>query len=381
MDSKALLILENGTFFEGISIGVKGIAVGELIFNTAHVGYQEALTDPSYAGQLIVFTTPHVGNIGCNADDEESARFWAAGLILKEKPTLSSYWRSRCSLQKYLEEHRVVGIAEIDTRAITRLLRVEGHLSACIVSEDCDVSKAQRAATQFHDVRNAHLLEKVTTTRSYQWIKELKSSHKKPHLVVYDFGVKRNILRLLETLKCNITVVPATEPLHNVYRLQPDGIVLSNGPGDPLAYTHAIDMVRTMIIADIPILGICLGHQLLGFALGARIIKLKFGHHGINHPIKELYTGRVFITSQNHNFTLADEELPKEITVTYRSLFDYSIQGIEHKYKPIFGIQGHPEGCPGPTELSFLFKSFLQSVSRYYHNKKMEYKKCQNTLD
>jgi carbamoyl-phosphate synthase small subunit len=364
----AQLILEDGTLFKGKSIGKKGVAVGELNFNTAHVGYQEAFTDPSWAGQLIVFTTPHIGNVGCNAEDEESSHFWASGIIVREKPTHSNYWRSCLTLQDYLERHQVVGIAEIDTRALTKLLRTKGHYSAAIVSDNSDLKQAQQRAREFNEVRCSKLLEKVSCKSSYQFSNKLSTLH----IVVYDFGVKKNILKLLSEQDCRITVVPATTPFAQVEILKPDGIVLSNGPGDPFSYTEVIEIVGLLVQSAVPIFGICLGNQLLGISLGAQLEKLKFGHHGINHPIKDLDTGKIFISSQNHNFVISEKKLPEDILVTYRSLFDYSIQGIRHKEKPIFGIQGHPEGCPGPTDISSCFEHFLLMAKRL--------KECQSTL-
>ncbi len=377
MGSNALIVLEDGTYFKGTPIGVKGIVAGQIIFNTAHVGYQETLTDPSYAAQIIVFTTPHIGNIGCNHEDEESSKVWASGLVLKEKPTKSFYWRSKYNLQEYLEINNVVGIAQIDTRQLTHLVRVRGNLSACIATEDCSIAEAKDIAKQYHEINSPQLLNKVSTVHPYvRQSNSVQLPIKKPHIVVYDFGVKNNILRQLEQFGCNITVVPALTPLGNLYKLNPDGIVLSNGPGNPLSYTKIIEKVKFLIKLQIPILGICLGHQLLGLALGAKIEKLQFGHHGINHPIKELFTEQVFVTSQNHNFCLSDKELPNEIRVTYRSLFDSSIQGIKHKYKPLFGIQGHPEGSPGPTDIGLIFREFIQEVFQYNKTLNYELNQC-----
>lgn len=378
MDNKqAFLVLADGGVLPGVSVGIKGITVGELIFNTANVGYQEALTDPSYTGQIIVFTTPHIGNTGCNLDDWESNQFQAAGLVLREQPLPPTHWKSQIDFQKYLENNFIVGIAEIDTRYLTRLLRDKGNISACIVSDSTDIVIANQLATTFSEISSSNLLEKVSVSSQYLYGLNSSKIEKEPHIVVYDFGVKRNILRILDELECRVTVVPALTPAYELNSLEPDGIILSNGPGDPLAYTSVIDIVRNLILSDIPILGICLGHQLLGIALGARIEKLKFGHHGINHPIIDLNTGRVLITSQNHNFVLSDMGLPNDITVTYRSLFDSSIQGIQHKFKSLFGLQGHPEACPGPTELSIAFNQFLSTVRQY---EKKDIKQCQNSL-
>lgn len=361
MNSEAIVVLEDGTVFEGISIGVPGVAAGELVFNTAHVGYQEALTDPSYAGQMIVFTSPHIGNVGCNSEDEESPYFWTSGVILREKPQSSYYWRSECDFQTYLEKHHVVGIAEIDTRYLTQLLRKQGHVSACIMSDQLDVKKAQEMAIACHEVRSHTLLEKVTTPVFYTYKKTSDSS---PHIVVYDFGIKKNILRFLDSFECHVTVIPASTSIQAIRELKPDGILLSNGPGDPLRYVDTIEKIKILLHFNLPLFGICLGHQLLGLALGARIEKLKFGHHGINHPIQHQDTKRVQITSQNHNFALSDGTLPADFRVIYRSLFDNSIQGIQHISKPIFSIQGHPEGCPGPTEIHFLFEQFLLATTK-----------------
>ena len=372
MDNQAWLVLEDGMILTGVSIGVKGVTVGELIFNTAHVGYQEALTDPSYAAQIIVFTSPHIGNTGCNLDDEESNHFWASGLVLREKPMSSPYWRSKIDFNDYLLQHEVVGIAEVDTRYLTKRLRTMGHSVTCIVSDESNIDHAKQMVCDFHEIRSAQLLEKVTTTFPYRFPKQMSAMVKKPHIVVYDLGVKRNILRMLANYDCEITIVPASFPLQRLLKLQVDGVVLSNGPGDPSVYINVIDSVSTLVTMDIPILGICLGHQLLGLALGAKIQKLKFGHHGINHPIQPCETDKVLISSQNHNFAIADEAIPKEIKVTYRSLFDNSIQGIQHRFKSIFGIQGHPEGCPGPTECEHFFDLFFQAVMKNFQTSEME---------
>lgn len=378
MSSDSLIVLEDGTYFKGTSIGVRGVVAGQIIFNTAPVGYQETLTDPSYAAQIIVFTTPHIGNIGCNPEDEESSKIWASGLVLREIPTQSCYWRSKYHLQDYLQINNVVGIAQIDTRQLTHLVRKQGTLSACIATEDCSIAQAKEIAKSFQEINNSQLLNKVTSLHPYLWQNNTAQiSIKKPHIVVYDFGVKKNILRQLEHFGCKITVVPATTSLQSLYKLNPDGVLLSNGPGNPLAYTKTIHLVKALIKQQIPILGICLGHQLLGIALGAKIEKLQFGHHGINHPVKELFTEQVFVTSQNHNFCISDNELPKEIAVTYRSLFDHSIQGIKHKYKPIFGIQGHPEGCPGPTDIDLIFKEFIRESIQYSKTLNDELNQCQ----
>lgn len=363
MERNAYLILENGMLLEGVSIGAIGHTTGELIFNTAHVGYQETLTDPSYAGQLIVFTSPHIGNTGCNDADEESPRCWASGLIAREQPTAPSYWRSQLKLQHYLKKHELIGIAEIDTRYLTRLLVQHGHLRATIVSDQVDRETAKNLALNYQ-MHSEQLLQKVTTHGKPHFVDKTKF-----RIVVYDFGIKNNILSILEKFDCEIMKVPASSTLQTVLDLHPDGILLSNGPGDPREYVNIIEEIRLLIKKDIPLFGICLGHQLLGLAFGAKIEKLKFGHHGINHPIKETRTNRVFITSQNHNFALSKTDFPEELSITYYSLFDHSIQGFQHMYKPIFGLQGHPEGGPGPVELSAIFKDFFKNVELYHRHK------------
>ena len=382
MKSIALLVLEDGTVFQGVPIGCKGQTIGELVFNTTHVGYQESLTDPSYTSQLIVFTSPHIGNVGCNFADEESKKFCAAGIILREKPTPSSNWRSELDFQAYLEKHQIVGIAEIDTRKLTHKLRNQGNIKACITSNNLDVESAKQLALAFNQHQSADLIHQVTTPTSYTWQKNEKNQLRtnfQSHIVVYDFGVKQNILRMLVSYGCKITVVPATTPAQIIKELQPDGIVLSNGPGDPTAFTQQIEMIKLLMTFNIPLLGVCLGHQLLGLASGATISKLKFGHHGINHPIQDLNTGAVFINSQNHNFVIDDQNLPKELSVSHRSLFDGSIQGISHNSKPIWGRQGHPEGSPGPV-LPELIEEFLSAATFFSQHKFAGSTTCHETL-
>ena len=369
MTVPAVLALEDGTVFRGISIGAKGNSTGEVVFNTAMTGYQEILTDPSYCRQLVTLTYPHIGNTGANPEDLESSAIYAAGLIIRDLPLLESSWRSAESLPDFLQRGRVVAIAEIDTRKLTRILRDKGAQAGCIMTgEQIDESAAVRAARKFPGLKGMDLAKVVTTKRQYQWnegslwrtdTRPLPRPAARLHVVAYDYGVKRNILRLLADYGCRMTVVPATTSADEVLAMNPDGVFLSNGPGDPEPCDYAIKAIQQLIDTEIPIFGICLGHQLLGLASGARTVKMKFGHHGANHPVQELGSGRVFITSQNHGFAVDESSLPPVLRPTFRSLFDGSLQGVARTDRPAFSFQGHPEASPGPHDLRPLFEQFL----------------------
>jgi len=372
----AILALEDGTVFEGESVGAPGLSVGEVVFNTAMTGYQEILTDPSYARQIVTLTYPHVGNTGCNAADDESNRAWAAGLIVRDVPRRPSSWRSQVALPEWLRERGVVAIAGIDTRKLTRLLRDRGAQNGALVAAGpaadaaIDVDAAIEAARKFPGLKGMDLARETCTREAYQWHAgefDLDANafadgggHFK--VVVYDFGTKLNILRMLAGRGCDLTVVPARTPVAEVLAMQPDGVVLSNGPGDPAACDYAIQATRELVDAKVPLYGICLGHQLLGLALGARTLKMKFGHHGANHPVIDLDTGRVLITSQNHGFAVDEATLPANVRITHRSLFDGSNQGIALTDAPAFSFQGHPEASPGPHDVAYLFDRFIASM-------------------
>jgi carbamoyl-phosphate synthase small subunit len=371
----AVLALEDGTVFEGISVGVEGTATGEVVFNTAMTGYQEILTDPSYAKQIVTLTYPHIGNTGTNPEDLESNSIHAAGLVIRDLPLLHSNWRATESLSAFLERGRVVAIAGIDTRKLTRLLREKGAQSGCIASGEAASrpALAREAARRFPGLKGMDLAKVVTTKRTYQWNEgtnwALESGPRRRtasrlHVVAHDFGIKRNILRLLADYGCRMTVVPALTPADEVLAMQPDGVFLSNGPGDPEPCTYAIDAIKAYLETGTPTFGICLGHQLLALAAGAGTIKMKFGHHGANHPVIELDTGRVFISSQNHGFAVDESTLPASMRATHRSLFDGSLQGIASTGAPAFGFQGHPEASPGPRDLAPLFGRFVESMLR-----------------
>jgi carbamoyl-phosphate synthase small subunit len=370
----AVLALADGTVFNGISIGAKGNTTGEVVFNTSMTGYQEILSDPSYARQIVTLTYPHIGNTGTTPEDQESSLVAPAGLVIRDLPLLTSNWRSSLSLREYLERGRVVAIADIDTRKLTRLLREKGAQAGCIMTGDnVDANAAVHAARRFPGLAGMDLAKVVSTRERYQWNdgaiwREPGRPSLRPqqrlHVVAYDFGIKRNILRLLADAGCRITVVPAQTPAAEVLALQPDGVFLSNGPGDPEPCTYAIDAIREFLKTDLPVFGICLGHQLLGLAAGARTMKMKFGHHGANHPVQDLTTRRVMITAQNHGFAVDPESLPANVRPTHVSLFDGSLQGIEIIDKPAFSFQGHPEASPGPHDLLPLFDRFTQSMIR-----------------
>ena len=376
MTTSALLALADGSLFRGRSIGSVGQSTGEVVFNTAMTGYQEILTDPSYARQLVTLTCPHIGNVGVNPDDEESSHIHCAGLIIRDLPLMYSSWRGRQSLDAYLEEHGIVGIADIDTRRLTRLLREKGAQSGCLVAgEQIDEQAAIEAARAFPGLKGMDLAKEVTTHQPYEWAQGSwtledglpEAPHpideKLPrHVVAYDFGVKRNILRMLVDRGCRLTVVPAQTPAQTVLDLNPDGVFLSNGPGDPEPCDYAIEAIRTLLEQDIPVFGICLGHQLLSLASGAQTVKMKFGHHGANHPVQDLDSGVVMITSQNHGFAVDDTTLPDCLVATHRSLFDQSLQGVHRTDKPAFSFQGHPEASPGPHDVAPLFDHFIELI-------------------
>jgi carbamoyl-phosphate synthase small subunit len=369
-----VLALADGTVFRGQSIGAKGNTTGEVVFNTAMTGYQEILSDPSYSRQIVTLTYPHIGNTGTTPEDLESSQVYAAGLVIRDLPLLASSWRSVEPLSKFLERGNVVAIAGIDTRRLTRLLREKGAQSGCILTgEKIDEAAAVRAAGKFPGLKGMDLAKVVSTRKSFQWndgsIWRDESgppirSHQRLHVVAYDFGIKRNILRLLADHGCRMTVVPAQTSAAEVLRLQPDGIFLSNGPGDPEPCDYAISAIRELLASDIPVFGICLGHQLLALASGARTMKMKFGHHGANHPVQEILTGRVFITSQNHGFAVDPATLPPNVRATHRSLFDGSLQGLEFTDRAAFSFQGHPEASPGPHDVAGLFEHFVRLMLR-----------------
>ncbi len=369
MGHSALLALADGSLFYGDSIGVDGAAVGEVVFNTSITGYQEILTDPSYCRQIITFTQPQIGNTGFNSEDTESARVYASGMIIKQAPYLPSNWRNEQSLTDYLAANRVVAIANIDTRRLTRLLRDKGAQDGCILAGGrLEEGRALELAREFPGLKGMDLAREVTTTQNYNWQESVWSLEegygqvagaRKRKVVAMDFGVKKNILRILCDLGCDLEVAPATTTAAEVLSRSPDGVFLSNGPGDPEPCDYAISAIRDIVAAGVPTFGICLGHQLLGLACGADTVKMKFGHHGGNHPVQDLATGKVMITSQNHGFTVAEDSIPETLTVTHRSLFDGTVQGIYHREKPAFGFQGHPEASPGPHDIKPLFDHFM----------------------
>ncbi|CAA9891530.1 carbamoyl-phosphate synthase, small chain [Candidatus Methylobacter favarea] len=373
MTRSALLVLEDGTVFHGVAIGADGCSVGEVVFNTAMTGYQEILSDPSYARQIVTLTCPHIGNVGTNSEDDESPRVFASGLVIRDLPLLASNWRSKKTLQQYLLDNKVVAIADIDTRRLTRLLRDKGVQRGCIMAgESVNVEVAKIAIESFPGLMGMDLAKVVSVTEPYEWtenIWHLQNGHTQAenltkHVVAYDFGIKRNILRLLANRGCRITVVPATTSAESVIAMNPDGVFLSNGPGDPEPCTYAIKAIQIFLEKKIPVLGICLGHQLLALASGAKTEKMKFGHHGANHPVQEIATGRVVISSQNHGFAVNEDSLPKNLIATYRSLFDGSLQGIERTDCPAMSFQGHPEASPGPHDVQFLFDWFIEKMDQ-----------------
>jgi len=371
MHKPALLMLEDGTVFRGVSIGADGCSAGEVVFNTSLTGYQEILSDPSYAKQIITLTYPHIGNVGTNNEDNESAGVFASGLVIRDLPVLASNFRAEKTLSEYLQENNVVAIADIDTRQLTRLLRDKGAQRACIIAgESIDEAEAKTAIESFPGLKGMDLAKEVTVSESYEWtenIWDLQQGHTQAenlnkHVVAYDFGVKRNILRLLANRGCRVTVVPATTPAADVLAMNPDGVFLSNGPGDPEPCTYAIAAIQTILEQKVPVFGICLGHQLLALACGAKTEKMKFGHHGANHPVQEKATGRVMISSQNHGFAVDEKTLPDNLTATYHSLFDGSLQGIARTDIPAMSFQGHPEASPGPHDVESLFDDFIEMM-------------------
>jgi carbamoyl-phosphate synthase small subunit len=367
----AVLALEDGSLFRGVSIGAPGESAGEVVFNTAMTGYQEILTDPSYARQIVTLTYPHIGNTGINSEDEESSAIWAAGLVIRDLPLLASSYRSEQTLSHYLAARGVVGIAEIDTRRLTRILREKGAQNGCIMAGDIDEARALQLARSFPGLKGMDLAREVSTTEPYEWAEGswgirsgfAPAAPVRWRVVAYDYGVKRNILRMLVDRGCQLTVVPAQTPAAEVLAMQPDGVFLSNGPGDPEPCDYAIAAIREIVETGTPVFGICLGHQLLALASGARTLKMKFGHHGANHPVQNLEDGTVLITSQNHGFAADETTLPATLRATHRSLFDGSLQGIHRTDRPAFSFQGHPEASPGPHEASQLFDHFVELMS------------------
>ncbi len=380
MSILAILALEDGSIFKGLAIGATGTSVGEVVFNTAMSGYQEILTDPSYARQIVTLTYPHIGNTGTNSEDEESTSIWAAGLVIRDLPLLASNYRNEQDLSAYLKSRNIVGISDIDTRRLTRILREKGALNGCLMAgETVDEAQALQQAREFSGLKGMDLAKEVSAPESYIWREgtwELGVGHsERPdselpwHVVAYDFGVKRNILRMLVDRGCRLTVVPAQTPAADVLAMNPDGIFLSNGPGDPEPCSYAIAAIKSFLDTDIPIFGICLGHQLLALASGAKTLKMKFGHHGANHPVQNLDDSTVLITSQNHGFAVDEAGLPDNLRVTHKSLFDGSLQGIHRTDKAAFSFQGHPEASPGPHDAAPLFKHFIELISARAHKK------------
>jgi len=366
--SNALLMLADGTSFEGFSLTPKQSICGEIVFHTAMSGYQEVLTDPSYAKQFIVFTYPHIGNVGMNSDDMESDQMYANGIILAHKPTIASNYRSENTLEEFLEENNKPGIYGIDTRALTAHIREHGSMGACIQTGNIDPDQALKQAKAFGSLADVNLAETVSTSSPYKfsesiWENKTELKENAPHIVVLDFGVKKNILRSLVHAGAKVTVLPYQSSLDDILQQKPDGILLSNGPGDPHACDHAIALTKQLLSKDIPLFGICLGHQIMALAAGAKTMRMNNGHHGANHPVKDLKTNLVDVTSQNHNFAVDEDGLPKDLEITHRSLFDNTIQGIKHKTKPFISMQGHPEACPGPLEHQRLFKEFIEIIN------------------
>ena len=373
MTQPAILVLEDGTVFEGESVGASGLSVGEVVFNTAMTGYQEVLTDPSYAHQLVTLTYPHIGNTGCTDQDDEARKVWCSGLIVRDVPRRPSNWRSQVALPEWLQARGVVAIAGIDTRKLTRLLRDRGAQNGALMAGEISVEQALEAARKFPGLKGMDLAKVVSTTTSYPWnegqldLDSGKFVQAAPRfkVVAYDFGAKLNILRMLAERGCDVTVVPAQTPADDVLALQPDGVFLSNGPGDPEPCDYAITATREFLARKVPLFGICLGHQLLALAAGAKTMKMGHGHHGANHPVQDLDSGRVMITSQNHGFAVDETTLPANVRVTHRSLFDGTNQGIELTDAPAFSFQGHPEASPGPRDVAPLFDRFVASMEKH----------------
>ncbi|PLW83930.1 carbamoyl-phosphate synthase small subunit [Kineobactrum sediminis] len=374
MPIPALLALEDGTVFKGLAIGAEGASVGEVVFNTAMTGYQEILTDPSYARQIVTLTYPHIGNTGTNSEDEESPSIWATGLVIRDLPLMASNYRNQEDLQSYLQRHNIVAIADIDTRRLTRILREKGAQGGCIMAgAGVDAEAAVAQARGFAGITGMDLAKVVGTSTTYTWragtwahgagFREYSDAELPWHVVAYDYGTKRNILRMLVDRGCRLTVVPAETPAAEVLAMQPDGVFLSSGPGDPEPCDYAVRAILEILETDVPVFGICLGHQLLGRASGARTVKMKFGHHGANHPVQNLDDGTVIITSQNHGFAVDESTLPDNLRVTHKSLFDGSLQGIHRTDKAAFSFQGHPEASPGPHDTAPLFDHFIELIA------------------
>ena len=373
----ALLALEDGSLFHGEAIGVSGRTAGEVVFNTAMTGYQEILSDPSYARQIVTLTYPHIGNTGANPEDMESGGVYATGLVIRDLPLAHSNFRATESLPEFMRRYKLVGIAGIDTRRLTRLLREKGAQNGCILAVEkggkLDKKAALKAARAFPGLKGMDLAKVVTTKKSYAWDESVwelgkgYATQEQPrfHVVACDFGIKRNILRMLAARGCRLTVVPAQTPAEDILKMKPDGVFLSNGPGDPEPCDYAIAAIRKILDTGLPVFGICLGHQLLGLASGARTVKMKFGHHGANHPVIDIETGRVMITSQNHGFAVDEAGMPSNLRVTHRSLFDGTVQGLERTDKPAFCFQGHPEASPGPHDVSPLFDRFIEIMKEF----------------
>ena len=371
----ALLVLADGAIFKGVSIGAAGHAIGEVVFNTAMTGYQEILTDPSYMGQMVTLTYPHIGNTGTNSEDVESNRCYAAGLIIRDLPTLASNWRMQETLPEYLRRNGVVSIADIDTRRLTRLTREKGAQNGCILVGEHgaeNIARARDLANAAPNMAGLDLARVVSCEKAYDWNQSVwalgsgyaTQTNAKFHVVAYDYGVKHNILRMLAERGCKITVLPAIASSMDALALKPDGVFLSNGPGDPEPCDYAVKAIQEILAKDVPVFGICLGHQLLALASGAKTVKMKFGHHGANHPVQDLATGKVYITSQNHGFAADEKTLPANVRVTHVSLFDGTCQGIERTDKDAFSFQGHPEASPGPHEVGYLFDKFVVMMEK-----------------
>lgn len=376
MRKAALLALADGSIFRGTAIGIDGQTTGEVVFNTAMTGYQEILTDPSYAKQIVTLTYPHIGNTGANHEDAEATRIHSAGLVIRDLPLLASNWRSEASLDDYLHDNKIVGIANIDTRRLTRILREKGAQNGCIIAGDNpDETAALEAARAFPGLKGMDLAREVTTAEPYEWRQgtwtladglpaDRDAADLPYHVVAYDFGIKHNILRMLVDRGCRVSVVPAQTPASEVLAQRPDGVFLSNGPGDPEPCDYAIGAIREITASGLPVYGICLGHQLLSLASGAQTVKMKFGHHGANHPVQDLDTGRVMITSQNHGFAVDEATLPENLETTHKSLFDGSLQGVARTDCPAFSFQGHPEASPGPHDVAPLFDRFIECMKK-----------------
>ena len=379
MTRPAILALEDGSIFKGIAIGANGISTGEVVFNTSMTGYQEILTDPSYCQQIVTLTYPHIGNVGTNDEDCESTKNWVAGLVIRDLPLLASSFRNEKDLSSYLVENNVVAIADIDTRRLTRILREKGSLNGCVIAADTEQeieeAVAHEQAKSFSGLKGLDLAQVVTTKQAYPWTSStwtLGEGHAEAtdaelvhHVVAYDFGAKHNILRMLVERGCKLTVVPAKTPASEVLAMQPDGVFLSNGPGDPEPCDYAIAAIKQILETKLPVFGICLGHQLLALASGAKTVKMKFGHHGANHPVKDIDTDQVMITSQNHGFAVDEASLPSNMRATHRSLFDQSLQGIERTDISAFSFQGHPEASPGPRDVAPLFDRFIREIENH----------------